>query len=329
MNCNKISPSEIAWNSRYDNSNKIDQCCNIPGSNKQYNPLMDNKSITTETLSETEMDSPSKNKEFFENISSSNLQQILKNKDDLEKVTNIIKKDKAAKSNNIIEQDDNTDVSALQLELDNYKLKLDNVLGNITDIQQQLVLNKDKREKLKKIDLYEKNNSLSKTSGGLLFFYLMIAGNYVGELFSHQMINALSLRWMKHLVAFSLLLFTISDISGVTKPIYGIILACAVYIWFIFTTKLDFHYNLIIVALLIIGLYVSQYREGAISKYKRELDDNDFKQVETFQNIQYILIGLLILVTTIGNIEYIPRHYSKYKKYYKNPVQFLINFLYL
>ena len=157
----------------------------------------------------------------------------------------------------------------------------------------------------------------------------MIAGNYVGELFSHQMINALSLRWMKHLVAFSLLMFTISDISGVSRPIYGLSIAIIVYIWFVFTTKLDFHYNLIIILLLIIGLYVSQFRETSISSYKSNLENEEFDKVQKYQNIQYIIIGLLILVTTIGNIHYIPRHYAKYKKYYKNPLQFIINFLYL
>ena len=331
MNCNRLSPSEIAWNTRYDNSNSKDNCCNVPGTDKKYIPFLsaiDENVNTSESVSTSESESSNQIKEEFENQSSKYLEDILQNKKqtELEKSSDEIKQNIENLNNNT---DNSEQIDELKTEIDNYKIKLDQVLGNITNIQDQLRLNKEQKLKLQKIEKYERNNRLSKTSGGLLFFYLMIAGNYVGELFSHQMINALSLRWMKHIVAFSLLLFTISDISGVSKPIYGIGLAIGVYIWFIFTTKLDFHYNLVIILLLIVGLYVNQYRDTAILNYKNNLDDVSFDKAEQFQKIQYGIIALLIIITTIGNINYIPRHYHKYKKYYSNPLQFLINFLYL
>ena len=90
----------------------------------------------------------------------------------------------------------------------------------------------------------------------LFLFYAAVAGNFIDSLIGRGMHDLLQYRWMKHLMAFFILLFTISLVSAERDAWVTLLLSMGLYVWFLLTTKMDKWLNLAIVILLAVGFFL-------------------------------------------------------------------------
>jgi hypothetical protein len=152
----------------------------------------------------------------------------------------------------------------------------------------------------------EPTTSLSKA---LLIFYVIIASQYTGNLMGKQMKEFIQEnRIAQHIIAFTMLLVLINLVGGVKNIGKTIIYSIIGYLWFIFTTKLDIHWNLIILCLLTIGyLYeTNMFTHEYDIFYKDQVltPEEKNKVVNKNKNIKTYIVGGLIIVTLIGSLLY-------------------------
>src|SRR5947207_7468568 len=121
------------------------------------------------------------------------------------------------------------------------------------------IKNKDK-DKDKEKDNTDQYMSLIRV---MLIFYLAIANNFTENLFSKQLRTFFQEnRYAQHLIAFIMLLVFVMILGGVKNIENGLLYTVIFYFWFIFTTKLDVQWNLIILFLLLFGfIYESKLNE--------------------------------------------------------------------
>lgn len=143
----------------------------------------------------------------------------------------------------------------------------------------------------------------------LLLFYLVIANNFTENLFSKQLKTFFQEnRYAQHLIAFITMLVLIMLIGGVTKIEKGLFYTVILYTWFIFTTKLDVQWNIVIIFLLLFGfIYESRLNE---KENQIELDDSlTFSEkeslIESQRTNKFYLLITIIIVTIIGSSLYI------------------------
>ncbi len=127
-------------------------------------------------------------------------------------------------------------------------------------------------------------------------FYLLVACNYVKEIFGCNLQTILDTNmYAKHTIAFLLLFFLVVIINpdyadtGIVKKI---MLSVGIYIWFLITTRTPF-YIMIPVLILLIGSYIA-----SISKKRNESEKNekDAEYASKWQDgLAYTALGLSIL----------------------------------
>ena len=82
----------------------------------------------------------------------------------------------------------------------------------------------------------------------LLIFYLLITTNFTDNLVSKQLKTFFEdNRLGQHVIAIIALLVLITSVGGVVDNRKAIVYTLVGYTWFIFTTKLDIHWNMIII----------------------------------------------------------------------------------
>jgi len=149
------------------------------------------------------------------------------------------------------------------------------------------------------------NTSLSKV---LLIFYLVIATNFTNNLVSKQLREYINNnRLVQHFIALLSLLVLITSIGGVVDTHKAIMYTIVGYLWFLFTTKLDIQWNIIILLILTYGyLYENSLENKRISSLDDEsLDKDDLKKIENNNNYyKSIIVILAILITIIGTVFY-------------------------
>jgi hypothetical protein len=159
-------------------------------------------------------------------------------------------------------------------------------------------------EKITNIDMIDhKSISLSKV---LLVFYMLIAGNYLGGLVSKQMKNFIEGdRIVQHVIGIITMMILITSFGNVADIKLSILYSIIAYTWFILTTKLDIHINIIIVALLLVGYLYEDSLDAQMLKTDKVLTDVEkMAIVETSKKHKKIITGLLFLVTVIGTFMY-------------------------
>lgn len=158
------------------------------------------------------------------------------------------------------------------------------------------------------------NNFISNAPYNSLFIiYLMIACNFLPQLFSCQMQNILKNHmYVKHIVGFLTILFCIilvdTTIQKENRYFEGFIYAIIFYIWFWVTTKTNLYITLNIIVLFLIIYLLQLYKNTLI-------DDEDNKiYKEKISNLQIFIVIIAIIVSIIGFIMY----YLEKKEEYKN-----------
>lgn len=161
--------------------------------------------------------------------------------------------------------------------------------------------------------LNTENASLARV---LLIFYVIVASNFTSNLMGKQLKNFLEEnRIAQHIIAFIMMLVLVIVIGNVNDIKKAVAYSLLGYLWFIFTTKMDIQWNLIIIlALLTIFIYensmIDKENQAEIDKNLNEEEKknikNDHSEIKT-----YVIIGVVI-VTLIGMYLYINKKEGQY-----------------
>jgi hypothetical protein len=163
-------------------------------------------------------------------------------------------------------------------------------------------------------------NSLSSTnislSRALLIFYIIIASQFTTGLMGKQMRNFLEeSRIAQHLVGFILMLVLVMMAGNVTEVGKAVLYSIIGYVWFIFTTKLDIQWNLIIIIMLFVGfVYETNMikKEQDIQKDHILTSSEKDKIIETNSHVKTYMVGGILLVTIIGTLLYANKKQEQY-----------------
>jgi hypothetical protein len=161
----------------------------------------------------------------------------------------------------------------------------------------------------------------------LVIFYLIIANNYTGNLFAGQLKDyVVENRFAQHIIAFITLLVLInlySDINNINKSLSY---TGGIYLWFILTTKLDLHWNIMLTVLLLVG-YMNENR--MLDKEKNVNDDENIpkniknKIFNKNKQIRSCVVVGSLLVTLLGTYEYYNKKTVQYGGNF-DPIKYLV-----
>ncbi len=150
----------------------------------------------------------------------------------------------------------------------------------------------------------------------LLVFYLIVASNCTDNLMAKQMKQYINdNRIAQHVIGFLTMIVLVTLIGGVVDTSQAICYALIGYIWFILSTKLDIHWNIIILALLFIGY---MYENSSNIRIKEVLEDPNLSEEEKKQKIQQFsrnnqwIVGSVLLVTILGTFLYSYKKHGQY-----------------
>ena len=168
-------------------------------------------------------------------------------------------------------------------------------------------MEKNKEGFLDKIPLYSKE---------LFFFFLIVSGNYIAEIFSCNIQKKFSQdRITKHFLGLMTIYFFVTyvDEDKFRKPIWAFLTAFALYIWFIMISLTAHKYTLIIISI-IFFIYVS----NNIFNYYANENKNDNQELEKIkknkQIFQLVLFIIAIIMTIYGFLVYLGQKKTEYGK---------------
>lgn len=160
------------------------------------------------------------------------------------------------------------------------------------------------------------NTNTTSLARVLLIFYVLVASNFTPNLMGKQLRTYLQEnRIAQHIIAFIMMLVLIIVVGNVTDIRQAFAYSLLGYLWFIFTTKMDIQWNLIIIlALLVVFVYENNMLE---KEYEIEKDVNltiQEKEVIIDKNNEmksYVIIGVIV-VTLIGMYLYFTKKEGQY-----------------
>jgi small-conductance mechanosensitive channel len=154
-------------------------------------------------------------------------------------------------------------------------------------------------------------------SNALLIFYLLIASSYCNSLFAKQMKQYIeNNRYVQHFIGILLLLVTIVTFGGVENTKSAILYTVIGYIWFIFTTKLDLQFNIVVLLLLAVGyLYENNliFFDSRVKEDANITEENKKEILEKHNRIKSHIIYLILAVTFVGTLIYAYKKTHQYK----------------
>lgn len=162
----------------------------------------------------------------------------------------------------------------------------------------------------------------------LVLFYLIIMNNYTGDLLSGQLKDfVVNSRVAQHTIAFVTLLVVINLYTEVNNVSDSLMYSCGIYLWFILTTKLDLHWNLGIIGLLLVG-YLNE-SQMLNTEERIHNDENIPKEVESiiFNRNQMIRSGVVVgisLLTMCGTYQYGTKKNIQYGGDF-DPIKYMFN----
>lgn len=150
--------------------------------------------------------------------------------------------------------------------------------------------------------------SLSKV---VLLFYLLIANNYTNNLMSHQLRDFMNEnRYAQHFIGYVTMLVLISMVGGVTDPTLAATYSLIAYLWFIFTTKLDLSWNLLIIGIMVLFLlYENRMLDKEVrSESDQALEEQDKERIKSKHNrLKALVVIAILIVTVIGTSFYMDK----------------------
>ena len=138
----------------------------------------------------------------------------------------------------------------------------------------------------------------------LLLFYLLIGNSLLEPLLSKQWKTMVKEnRLIQHVIAFTTMLtlvVLVSEGSVTTNYLNMFVYALLAYIWFIFSTKMDIHFNIIVIVLLLCCyLYENHLKSKNIQilndKILSDEQKNKIKEKNN-KNNQYVMFGMMAII---------------------------------
>lgn len=131
--------------------------------------------------------------------------------------------------------------------------------------------------------------------------------------------------YMQHIIGFVTLFVLITLIDGNIDTSTALIYTLIGYIWYIFSTKMDIHWNIIIIIMLFIGYMIEN--NNKIRKKEIITDTmltNEQQQIllNNINRYDKILLIFIICITFIGTLFYNHKKQIQYGQYYDNIVYF-------
>ena len=151
----------------------------------------------------------------------------------------------------------------------------------------------------------------------LFLLYLIISGNYVGDLFGCRLQEAFTeLAYAKHLIAFfSLYYFVNLTTPGIQDPVKVLTKSVVMYLVFIVSRNVSFGYTIIFLLSMITIKFLEDYKEY---HFKEDTDSKDDKQSVNKNRINTVQKSLVILVygsIFVGFLRYTQNFYKTHKKF--------------
>lgn len=162
-------------------------------------------------------------------------------------------------------------------------------------------------------NLNSENQSLVKI---MMIFYVLVASSATDNLLSKQIKEFVNdSRYMQHILGFLTMIILVTLVGGTVDNKSAIFYALIGYIWFIFSTKLDIHWNIIILILLFIGYMIenNMHAKELSIKSDKMLSDEQ-KQNLIKEDIRYRnwVIGGIFMVTIVGTLFYSQKKHEQY-----------------
>ena len=169
-------------------------------------------------------------------------------------------------------------------------------------------INLEERIKNLESEQYLTKNNFISVQKGMLFFLLIISGNYIGELlscrtqklFSHNM-------YAKHGIALiSLYFFVVISDNRLQKynPIITFLGTLIIYLYFLCVAKVESKYFLVTLLVMTLIAFSQIYKEYVVKKSDDELNKFEISIKNNINNIQSWLIGISLIITLLGLLVY-------------------------
>ena len=157
---------------------------------------------------------------------------------------------------------------------------------------------------IKNIFSSEENNH--QLTNGLLIFYLALAGNYLGDLFSPQMQRLFTNnRWMKHVIGLTTMSVSVVYGAGISEMNRMAAYTVVCYIMFLLSTKMDVQWNMLLLALLLGGYIINNNSKNLVGDAE---DSAEAKaQIKKYGKEQDRILIVMLVVTLIGTALYARR----------------------
>jgi hypothetical protein len=157
-------------------------------------------------------------------------------------------------------------------------------------------------------DIFEKNKDFS-LNKIILTFYILVSSPVLFNLLSKQWKKTLENdRIAQHLLAIMTMLSLTILVSNGKFSIQRIFVYTAIaYLWFIFSTKMDIHFNIIMLGSLIAFYLYQNTIQNENEKIQEDTNLSDEEKVKIQKNKKnnYIyLTGAILLLTLLGTIFY-------------------------
>lgn len=144
-------------------------------------------------------------------------------------------------------------------------------------------------------------NSISITKI-ILLFYVLLNTSLLQPLLSKQWTKTVkNNRLIQHIIGFTTILTISTLIAGENEEYSNLILYTVLgYLWFIFSTKMDIHLNIIIVILLLANYMYGNYLSNENKKIKNDniltREEKDFLINKNLQKDTYIMFILMACI---------------------------------
>jgi hypothetical protein len=179
-------------------------------------------------------------------------------------------------------------------------------------------INLEERIKNLESEQYLTKNNFISVQKGMLFFLLIISGNYIGELlscrtqklFSHNM-------YAKHGIALiSLYFFVVISDNQLQKynPIITFLGTLIIYLYFLCVAKVESKYFLVTLLVMTLIAFSQIYKEYVIKKSDDALNKFEISIKNNINNIQSWLIGISLIITLLGLLVYMGMKKIEYQK---------------
>jgi hypothetical protein len=165
-------------------------------------------------------------------------------------------------------------------------------------------------------NIHGDNTSQTSLAKILLIFYILVASNCTENLLSKQTRDIINHnRYIQHMIGFMTLFVLITLVGDQVDTRTAMVYALFGYIWFVFSTKLDIHWNIAIIILLFIGYMYENNTKIRVIEIKNDNSLSESQKLYLLNDIESTntwIVGSIIIVTILGTFFYSQKKQEQY-----------------